>query len=167
MPPVVEPQSPNHWATRKVPNTINLFFLILCIYSCLAVLGLRCRTRAFSSHGKCGLLSRCHLQASHYGGFSDCGAQALGHGLSHCGTWPLLPCDMRDLPGPRIEPTSSAFAGGFLTTGPPRKSRQHYQSYQYYDAIFPEGGRQEVEVMDVGELHLHLPAWEVEMKSIT
>ena len=33
--------------------------------------------------------------------------------------------------------------------------------------MFPEGGRQEVEGMDVRQLHLHLPAWEVEMKSIT
>ena len=29
---------------------------------------------------------------------------------------------MWDLPGPRIEPVSSALAGGFLTTAPPGKS---------------------------------------------
>jgi len=29
---------------------------------------------------------------------------------------------MWDLPGPKIEPVSPALAGGFLTTGPPRKS---------------------------------------------
>ena len=34
-----------------------------------------------------------------------------------------LPCSMGDLPGPGIEPVSSALAGGFLTPGPPGKSR--------------------------------------------
>ena len=38
----------------------------------------------------------------------------MGHGLS---------CSMWDLPGPGIEPVSSALASGFLTTGPPEKSR--------------------------------------------
>ena len=54
--------------------------------------------------------------ASHYGGFSNCGAQTVGltgsvivvHGLSA----------MWDLPGPGIEPMSTALAGGFLTTRP-------------------------------------------------
>ena len=34
-----------------------------------------------------------------------------------------LPCSMGDLPGPGIEPASSSLAGGFLTPGPPGKSR--------------------------------------------
>ena len=34
-----------------------------------------------------------------------------------------LPCSMGDLPGPGIEPVSSALAGGFLTPGPPGESR--------------------------------------------
>ena len=65
---------------------LNLFLkkFIYLIYLFLAVLGLRCCTRAFSSCGE---------QASHCGGFSCCGAQALGaqasvvvaHGLSSCG----------------------------------------------------------------------------------
>ena len=33
---------------------------------------------------------------------------------------------MWDLPGPGIEPESPALAGGFLTTGPPGKSRSVY-----------------------------------------
>ena len=81
-------------------------------------------------------------QASHCGGFSCCGAQALGmwpsvvvaRGLSSCGSWALerrlstcaaqaqLLCGMRDLPGPGLEPVSPALAGGFLTTAPPGKS---------------------------------------------
>ena len=62
------------------------FFLYLFLF--LAVLGLRCCVRAFSS---CGEL------ASHCGGFSCCGARALGaqasavvaRGLSSCGSWAL------------------------------------------------------------------------------
>ena len=49
-------------------------------------------------------------------------AQALECGFSSCGAWTWLFCGMWDLPGPKIEPVSPALAGGFLTTGPPRKS---------------------------------------------
>ena len=45
----------------------------------LAVLGLRCCMWAFSSCSQQGLLSSCGGLASHCGGFSGCGAQALGH----------------------------------------------------------------------------------------
>ena len=41
--------------------------------------------RPFSSCGEQGLLSRCSAWASHCGGFSCCGAQAVGYS----GTWPL------------------------------------------------------------------------------
>ena len=52
----------------------------------MAALGLRCCAWAFSS---------CSERASHCGGFSCCGAWALGtrasvavaHGLSSCGSW--------------------------------------------------------------------------------
>ena len=80
-------------------------------------------------------------QASHCGGFSCCGVQALGTwvsvvvacGLSSCGLWALehrlRSCSARaylvhvmwDLPGPGLEPVSPALAGGFLTTAPPGK----------------------------------------------
>ena len=68
---------------------INLF-----IYLFLAALDLCCCARAFSSCGERGLLFCCSAQASHYGGFSCCGAWALGmrasvavaHGLSSCGS---------------------------------------------------------------------------------
>ena len=73
------------------------------------------------------LLSSC-------GGFSCCGAQALGHvgfssctssrapELSSCGTRAQLLHSVWDLPGPEIEPMSPALAGRFLTTEPPGKS---------------------------------------------
>ena len=89
-----------------------------------------------------GATLRCGVWASHCGGFSCCGAQALGarasvvvvRGLtscgsqalerrfSSCGTRALLLHGMWDLPGPGLEPVSLALAGGFLTTEPPRKS---------------------------------------------
>ena len=88
---------------------INLFILFL------AVLGLRCCTRAFSSCGEGATLCR-GAWASHCGGFSCCRARALGtrasvvvtHGLScpvACGIFPN-------------QGTNPALAGGFLTTAP-------------------------------------------------
>ena len=69
---------------------INLFFKI---YLLLAASGLRCCARAFSR----GATLRCGVRASHCGGFSCCGAWALGawasvvvvHGHSSCGLWAL------------------------------------------------------------------------------
>ena len=72
----------------------------------MAVLGLCCCARAFSSCGEQGLLC-CGAWASHCGGFSPCGARALGtrasvvvaRGLSSCGSWALecrlSSCDAR------------------------------------------------------------------------
>ena len=42
--------------------------------------------------------------------------------LSRCGAEAELPQDKWDLPGPGIEPKSSALTGRFLTSGPPGKS---------------------------------------------
>ena len=86
-----------------------------------------------------GATLRCSMQASHCGGFSCCGAWALGarasvvvaRGLSSCGSRALerrlSSCGARasslrgmwDLPG--LEPMSPALAGRFLTTAPPGK----------------------------------------------
>ena len=75
---------------------------------------------------------RCCVQASHCGGFSCCGARALGvrasvfvalwlrscgsqaleHRLSSCGTRAQLLHGMWDLPGPGIEPMSPALVAG-------------------------------------------------------
>ena len=111
------------------------------MYLFLAVLGPHCCSLAFSSCGERGLLYRCGAWASHCGGFSCCGAQALGtwasvvsarglsscgsqaleHRLSSCGAWAYLLRCMWDLPQPGIEPVSPALAGRFSITAPPGK----------------------------------------------
>ena len=55
-------------------------------------------------------------------GLSSCGSQALEPRLSSCGAWAWLLLGMWDLPEPGIEPMSPTLAGGFLTTALPRKS---------------------------------------------
>ena len=94
----------------------------------------------------------CGAQASYCSGFSCCGARALGvqasvvvaHGLSSCGSQALerrlsscgaqaqLLCDMWDLPGPGLEPVSSALTGGFLTTVPPGKPQHLFFKLHIY-----------------------------------
>ena len=56
-------------------------------------------------------------------GLSSCRPRALEHRLSSCGARALLLRSMWDLPGPGLEPGSTALAGGFLTTVPPGKPR--------------------------------------------
>ena len=107
------------WPLHAVPC-----WFILFIYLFLAALGL------------CG-----GVRTSHCGGFSCCGAPALGAwtsavvacGLSSCGSRALecrlsscgaraqLLLGMWDLPGPGLEPLSPLLAGRFLTTAPPGK----------------------------------------------
>ena len=71
-----------------------------------------CCLQAFSRFLEQGLLSSCGTWASHCGGFSCCGAQALefvgsdAHRLSYSsalksswnGAWPLVPCISRQIP---------------------------------------------------------------------
>ena len=122
---------------------INLFILFILF---LAALGLRCCARAFLWLWRAGTTLRCGARASQRGGFSCCGAWALGvrasvvvaHGLSSCGSRALehrlsscgartqLLCGMWDLPGPGLEPVSPALAGGFSTTEPPVKSLYYF-----------------------------------------
>ena len=61
-----------------------------------------------------GAILCCGVWASHCGGFSYCGAQALECWLSICGSSGLVAGGMQDLPGPVIEPVSPALAGRFL-----------------------------------------------------
>ena len=88
--------------------------------------------QAFSSCDEWRRLSGCGVWASHCGGFSCCGAQALGPGLGSRGSWvystdPVvethgLSCSKTgrwDVPRSGIEPMSPALAGGFFTTEPP------------------------------------------------
>ena len=77
-----------------------------------------------------GATLHCVAQASYCGGFSCCGAWALGarasvvaaRGLSSCGSRASLLRRVWDLPGPGLKPVSPALAGRFLTTTPPGKS---------------------------------------------
>ena len=115
----------------------------LGVFFVLAVLGLCCCARAFSSCGERGLLFIAVRGLLICGGFPCCGARGLGawasvivarglrscgsraleHRLSSCGAQASLLRGMWDLPGPRIKPVSPALAGGFLTTAPPGKSK--------------------------------------------
>ena len=84
----------------------------------------------FSSCRERDLLSSCGAQTSHCGGWSCCGARALGppgssscgswalaHRLNSCGAWAWLLHSMWDLERPGIEPTFPALAAGrFFTT---------------------------------------------------
>ena len=55
-------------------------------------------------------------------GLSSCDSRALEHGLNTCGTQASLLLSMWDLPRPGIELVSSALAGRFLTTRPPKEA---------------------------------------------
>ena len=97
----------------------------------MAALGFHCCVWAFSSCGEPPATLCFGARASHCGGFSCCGARALGVRasvvvvcglsscglwalecrLSSCGPWALLLCGMWDLLGPGIEPMSPAMAG--------------------------------------------------------
>ena len=119
---------------------IFYFFLILkiiylFIFGCIGSLLLRV---GFLYLWQAGPTLRCGAQASRCGGFSCCGARALGawasvvvahmlsscgslaleRRLSSCGARALLLRSMWDLPGPGLEPVSPAMAGRFLTTVP-------------------------------------------------
>ena len=58
----------------------------------MAVLGLCCCARAFSSCSQWGLLTAVPPVVAEHGlkarGLSSCGSGALEHRLSSCGTWP-------------------------------------------------------------------------------
>ena len=84
------------------------------------------------------------MRASHCGGFSFCGAWALGtrasvavsQGLITCGAEANLPPGSWDLPRPGIEPVCPALAGESLTSGPPGKSSKEV-AYEV-EALRPE-----------------------------
>ena len=78
-------------------KTLSLTAILLYLFIYLAALGLRCCAWAFSSCGEWGLLFRCGAQASHCGGFSCCGAQALGARASVIVAWGLSSRDSRAL----------------------------------------------------------------------
>ena len=78
-----------------------------------------------------GLLSRCGVQASHFGGppwcrgwapvcedFGSCSSRALAPRSNSCGAWANLLLGMWDLSRSGIKPVAPALAGGFFTTEP-------------------------------------------------
>ena len=81
----------------------------------------------FSSCSEQGLLSRCAAWASPCGGFCCCRAQALDRWLRGCGAQAWLLHRTCCLPGPGIEPESSALAGGLFITEPPGKPSIKFQ----------------------------------------
>ena len=83
-------------------------------------MGATLRYGVWASH--CGGFSCCGTQAIGRTGFSSSGSQALERRLSSCGAQAQLLHGMWDLPGPGLEPVSPALAGGFLTTAQPGKS---------------------------------------------
>ena len=107
----------------------NFFFLHVHTAIFLAVLGLCCCTKAFSSCGGQGLLSSCSVRALHGAGFSHCRHRLSGEwasavaaqGLGNCGTQPWVLHSVWRLPRPG-ELVCPALAGRFLSTAPPEKS---------------------------------------------
>ena len=78
------PEHSSHWPkTTQLPRGKRdgfLSYLKWCLFLILvlAVLGLCCFAQDFSGCGVWGPLSSCVVRASHWGGFSCCGAQSLG-----------------------------------------------------------------------------------------
>ena len=106
--------------TSLFPSLILLFLINLFIFGCIGSSLLRA---GFLQLLQAGATLRCGARASHCGGFSCCGAWALGtqasvvvvHGLSCSAAY-------GNPPGPGLEPVSPALAGRFLTTAPQGKS---------------------------------------------
>ena len=103
------------------------------LYLFLAVLGLSCRTQAFSSCGDQELLFRAvhkllaELASSAAGTgvrLCSCGLLALEHtGFSSGRAWAWLLLSIWNLPGPGMEPVTPTLVGRFLSTVPPWKSK--------------------------------------------
>ena len=68
-------------------------------------------------------------------GFSSCGSHVLELRLSSCGARAQLLRGMLDLPGPGLEPVSSALASGFLTTAPPGKPYHCFLMDHAFDIV--------------------------------
>ena len=107
--PCIGRQLPNHWTIRAVPE---VFFSLLVFIAGQSFLSLRW----------VGITLPCGAWSPHCGGFSCCGAQALGTGSVVCSTRALVAHGMWNLLGPGIESISPALAGRFLSTVPPQKS---------------------------------------------
>ena len=69
--------TPSPGAVGAMGGFFPCFKILFYLFLFLAVLAFRCCARAFSSRGERDTL-RCGARASHCGGFSCCGARALG-----------------------------------------------------------------------------------------
>ena len=106
-----------------------ILFIYVCMYVCMAVLGLRFCARAFSSCGKRGPLFiavRGPLCIAVRGPLAVAASLVAEHRLqtrrlSNCGSRAELLRGMWDLRRPGLEPASPALAGRFSTTAPPGK----------------------------------------------
>ena len=103
--PAVKTPSPNHWTTRELPEIFLSLFLSFYsfLYLILAVLGLRCCARTFSTCGAkathCGSVSCFRAQSLGYTGFSSCGSlQRVETFWTRDGTHAL--CTSRWIPNP-------------------------------------------------------------------
>ena len=109
--------------------SFSYFSFYLFIYLFLAVLGLRCCARAFSSCGERGplfiavrgpLTIVASLVAEH---------RLQTRRLSSCGSRAQLLRGMWDPPRPELEPVSPASAGRLLTTAPPGKPLKYFSRH--------------------------------------
>ena len=105
---------------------LSYLFYFCCVGSPLLRTGPLQLWRAGASH--CSGLSRCGAWAPGTWAsvvvacrLTTSGLQALERRLSRRGARAQLLCGIWDPPGPGLEPTSPALAGGFLTTAPPGK----------------------------------------------
>ena len=97
-----------------------ILFMYVCMYVCMAVLGLRFCARAFSSRGKWGhSSSRCAGLSLSWPLFVEHRLQTRR--LSNCGSRAELLRGMQDPPRPGLELMSPALAGKLSTTAPPGK----------------------------------------------
>ena len=93
----------------------------------MALLGLCCCIRVFSSGREQGLQSSCDWQASHCSGFFCCWVWALGWaGFNSFGLQALLLQGMWDPPTAKIKPKFLALAGIFSNTGTTREAFIYY-----------------------------------------
>ena len=107
--------------TRYFYGLLGLFFVFLFFHLFLAMLGLCCCARAFSSCGELGLLFVVVCGLSLWWLLLLWSTGSRRAGFSRRGSQDQLLCGMWDLPRPGLEPMSPALAGGFLTTAPPGK----------------------------------------------
>ena len=108
----------------------------------MAVLGLRCCARAFSSCGKRGplFIAVCRpltVAASLVAEHRLQTRRLRMRRLSSCGPRAQLLRGMWDLPRPGLEPMSPALAGRLSTTAPPGKPRKFFFKNLHFLTLLP------------------------------